>query len=348
MTPTDTAPGPLDVSSMSKVQKLAALLIILGPETAAHFLKQLDEAELESITSEMARITVVTQEMRAQILEAFTEVAVQAGTSVLGGRDFTRSALEKSFGQFKASDIISRVAPARTTPSAMQQIMDLEPRQIFNLLKHEQPQTIALITSYMTAEKGSRVLMHLPAEVREQVVERIASMAPTPIEVVERVVEMLNQKLSGRHTRALNQTGGLKTAADVLNSLDKSLSKALLISLEERNPELGAAIRQKMFTFEDLVQLDSSALQLVLREVEMRDLAMALKTASATLKQTLLSAISKRAAEAVNDEISFMGALRLRDIEAAQGRIIEVVRRLESEGEVELGSSGSANNEVLV
>lgn len=347
MTTTDSPAGPVDVATMSKVQKLAALLIILGPESAAHFLKQLDEAELESTTGEMAKITVVTQEMRAQILEAFTEVAVQAGSSILGGLDFTKTALEKSFGQFRASDIMSRVAPARTTPGAMQQIMELDPRQIFNLLKHEQPQTIALITSYLNAEKGSRVLMLLRSEIREQVVERIASMAPTPIEVVERVVEMLNHKLSGRHTRALNQTGGVKTAADVLNSLDKGLSKSLLISLEERNPELGAAIRQKMFTFEDLANLDTAALQLVLREVEMRDLAMALKTASNTLKEALLSSISKRAAETVNEEISFMGPLRLRDIEAAQSRIIEIVRRLESEGEVDLGA-GNSTHEVLV
>ncbi len=332
---------------MTKVQKLATLLIILGPEPAATFLKQLDEPELEAVTTEMAKIPYVTQDLRREVLAEFTEVAVEAGSCVLGGLDYTKNTLEKSFGQFRASNIISRVAPARTTPGAMQQIMEMDARQIFNLIKLEQPQTIALLASYLAPEKGSALLMLLPSEVRDQVVERIATMAPTPIEVVERVVELLNQKLSGRQPRALNQTGGVKNAAELLNSVEKEVSKALLVTIEERNPELGAAIRHKMFTFEDLVQLDPASIQKVLREVEMRDLAMALKTASDRVKTLLLSCVSKRAAETVNEEIGFMGPLRLRDIEAAQGRIIEAVRRLEAEGEVDLGGSGGRSDELV-
>lgn len=332
---------------MTKVQKLAVLLIILGPESAAQVLKLFDEAELEAVTTEMTRINLVTQEMRREILEEFSELAVLAGSSTLGGIEVARTTLEKSFGQFRASNIISRVTPARTTPGAMQQIVEMDPRQIFNLLKQEQPQTIALIASYLSSEKTSDLLMLLRAEVRDQVIERLATMAPTPVEVVERVVELLNQKLAGRPTRALSQTGGIKTAADVLNLVQKDVSKALLVGLEERNPELGAAIRQKMFTFEDLAQLDAGALQKILREIEMRDLAMALKTASEKVKGALLSCISKRAAETVNEEISFMGPLRLRDIEAAQGRIIEAVRRLEAQGEIDLGGSGGKADELV-
>jgi flagellar motor switch protein FliG len=230
----------------------------------------------------------------------------------------------------------------------MQQIIEMEARQIHNLVKDEQPQTIALLASYLPSDKSSELITLLRAELRDQVVERLATMAPTPIEVVERVVELLNRRLAGRDTRALNQTGGVKTAADLLNSIDKGLSKALLVSLEERNPDLGSAIRQKMFTFEDLGKLDHTALQKVMREVEMRDLAMALKTASEKVKTALLSCISKRAAETVQEEIGFLGPLRLRDIEAAQGRIIEALRRLEAEGEVDLGGSGDSSDEVVV
>lgn len=344
---TETPVGPRDVASMTKTQKLAALLIILGPDNASNLLKHLDEQEIEAITSETAKLPVVTQEMRNEILKEFTDVAVLASSSILGGLDFTKTTLEKSFGQFRASNIFSRVAPVRSAPGAMQQILEMDARQIYNLMKHEQPQTIALLASYLPSEKSSELVMLLRAEVRDQVVERLATMAPTPIEVVERVVELLNQRLAGRHTRALAQTGGVKTAAEVLNSIEKGLSKALLVGLEERNPELGAAIRQKMFTFEDLKNLDSTALQKVMREVEMRDLAMALKTASDAVKKALLSCISKRAAETVNEEIGFMGPLRLRDIEAAQNRIIEIVRRLESEGEVDLGGDGGSSDEVV-
>lgn len=331
---------------MTKIQKLAALLVILGTDSAVQVLKGLDEHEVESVTTEMAKFAMLSQEVQGDILREFTEVAVQASTSIRGGVDFTQHVLEKALGLFKATNIISRVAPSRAPVAAMQQIAELDSRQVFNLLKTEQPQTIALILSYLSAEKASQVLAMLRAEMREEVIERLATLAPTPIEVVETVVDVLNQKLGSKHTRALRQTGGVKAAADLLNALDKNASKALLISIEERSPELGQAIRQKMFTFEDVASLDTTALQKILREVDMRDLAIALKTASDTLKTALLNCISKRAAETVNEEISFMGPLKLRDIEAAQIRIIDVVRRLESEGEIELGDAGAKKDEA--
>jgi flagellar motor switch protein FliG len=346
--PPENNPGTAaDFSKLSKVQKLAALLVLLGPESAAQLMKSLDEQELEAVTGEIAKLTMLSQEVQTEVLREFTEVAVQASTSIRGGVDFTQTALEKAVGLFKASNIISRVAPGRAPVAAMQQIVELEPRQVFNLIKHEQSQTMALILSYLGPEKASQVMTMLRPEAREEVIERLATLSPTPIEVVERVVDVLNAKLGGKHTRALRQTGGVKTAADLLNALDKTVSKSLLISIEERNPELGQAIRQKMFTFEDVAGLDSASLQKILREVDMRDLAIALKTASDALKAALLGCISKRAAETVNEEMSFMGPLKLRDIEAAQIRIIEVVRRLESEGEIDLGAAGAQKDEVL-
>jgi flagellar motor switch protein FliG len=288
----------------------------------------------------MTKMGLISHEVQQGILKEFSEVAIQASTGLRGGVDYTRQTLEQALGLFKASDIIGRVSPMRTPVAAMQQVIDMDARNIVNLVKAEQPQTIALIISYLTPDKASQVLALLRSEAREAVVERLASMAPIPVEVVEKVVEVLNLKLGGKQPRALNQTGGIKNAADVLNSMDKNLSKSMLISLEERNPELGQAIRQKMFTFEDLAGLDPASLQKVLREVDMRDLAVSLKTANETVKMALLGSISKRAAETVKEEIAFMGPLKLKDIEAAQQRIIEVVRRLESEGEIEVGGEG--------
>ena len=335
----DDNPVPLDITKMTKVQKLAALLIILGPESSSQILKQFDEHELEAVAAEMTKITMLSQELQRDILQEFNAVAVEASTAILGGVQFTQTTLEKSVGLFRANNIITKVAPSRTQVASMQQIVEMEPRQIFNLIKHEQAQTIALIISYLPSDKSSPLLVLLRPELREQVIERLATLAPTPIEVVEKVVEILNQKAGAKHTRALNQTGGLKNAAQLLNSMDKEVSKSLLMSLEERNPDLCHAIQQKMFTFEDLVSLESSSLQKVMREVDMRDLAVALKTSSDKLKTALLGCISKRAAETVNEEMGFMGPLKLRDIEVAQQRIIDVVRKLESEGEIELEGS---------
>jgi len=338
-----------ETAKFTKIQKLAALLIILGPESAAAIMRNLDEHELESVSSEMVKMNLLSHDVQDEILKEFTEVALTATTSLRGGADYTQAVLEKALGIFKASNVITRVAPARVPVAAMQQIVELEPRQIFNLIKLEQPQTIALILSYLAPEKAAQFLAMLRAELREQVIERLATLAPTPIEVVEKVVEVINLKLGSKHTRAFNQTGGVKSAASLLNSLDKAASKSLLISIEERNPELGQAIRQKMFTFEDIVSLDPASMQKILREVDMRDLAVSLKTASEQLKTALLACISKRAAETVAEEMSFMGPLKLRDIEAAQLRIIEVVRKLENEGEIDLGSMKEGKAEdVLV
>ncbi len=338
----------LDIVKMTKVQKLAALLVILGPDGAAQMLKGMDESEVEAVSLEMSKITIISQELQGEVLREFTDVAVQASTGVLGGVNFTKAVLEKSVGLFRASDIIGRVAPSRVPLAAMQQIIDMDVRQLFNLLKNEQPQTIALILSYLPVEKGGQVLVLFKGDLRDKVVERLATLTPTPLEVVERIIDVLNQKAGAKPTRALSQTGGVKSAAELLNSLDKNLSQSMLLDLEQRNPELGRAIRQKMFTFEELALLDSQSLQKIMREVDMRDLAVSLKTATPKLKGALLGAISKRAAETVNEEISFLGPLKKKDIEAAQMRIIDSVRQLESEGELDLSAATSGSRDELV
>jgi flagellar motor switch protein FliG len=337
------------ISKMTRHQKLATLLVVLGAESAAQILKNLDEPEVELVSEEMSKLALITQELRQEILREFSDMAVQAGTAALGGPSYTKNVLEKSVGLFRASDIIGRVSPASIPVGSMRQIVEMDLRQLFNLLKEEQPQTVALIASYLSPEKASQLLTLFSDAARDQIVERLATLGPTPVEVVETVVQVLTQKTNVKSTRALSQTGGVKTAADVLNAMDRNFSDPLLIELDRRNPELGQAIRHKMFTFEDLVTLDHNALQKVMREVDMRDLAVALKNASSKLRGVLLGCISKRAADTVNEEISFLGSVKKKDIEAAQIRIVDNVRRLESEGEIEIHSaSGAARDETRV
>ena len=336
-----------DITKLTKVQKFAIFLIMMGPETASQVLKCLDEHELEVITGEMAKQSLVSIDLQVAILREFTEVAMQASTSVRGGADFAQQTLEKAVGSIKAGNVMGRLVPTRVPVGALEKLVDLDSRQIFNLIKQEQPQTIALITSYLPAEKASQLLGMMKEEQRDQVVERLATLSPTPVEVVEKMVEVLLSKLSSKPTRALNQTGGLKSAADVLNALDKNASKSILAAIEERNPDLGTAIRKKMFTFEDLSVIDLAGLQKIMREVDIRDLAVSLKTASEQLKKVLLGAISKRAAETVQEEMTFLGAIKLKEIEAAQMRIIDVVRRLETEGEIELETGKESSDNVV-
>lgn len=337
--------APVEPGALNKTQMLAALLVMLGPESAAVILKQFQPREIEAISREMTRFNLITREQQQDILMEFSDVAVAASTSVSAGVEVTRNTLEKALGSFKASDVMGRVTSIRAPVGAMQSIADMDPRHIFNLLRDEKVQAITFIISHLSPEKAAQVLNLLRPEQRDQVIERLATLAPTPVEVGEKVVAVLNAKLGIKQTRALEQTGGITSVADLLNAMDKTVSKTLLTNIEGRNPDLSQAIRKKMFTFEDLLSLDPPYIQRIMREIDTRDLTVALKKASELLKRLLLSNISRRAAASVQEEMAFLGHVKARDIEAAQFRIIDIVRKLESEGEIEIDASKSAESE---
>ncbi|MCF7762458.1 MAG: flagellar motor switch protein FliG [Verrucomicrobia bacterium] len=325
---------------MTQLQKLAALMILLGEDSASIMLKSFDDNERELISSEMANLPLMTLEEQTSVLKEFTEMALQANAALGGSVEYTRAVLEKSVGLFKAAEIIGRVSTRRTSVATMQQIIDMEPLAIVNLIKEEQPQTIALVISYLTAQKGADVLLNLPEHLSEQVVERLATLSSTPIEVVETVGEVLSKKIGAKMSRALNQTGGVKSAAAVLNVMEKQRRLDILNKLDERTPELVRSIKMKMFTFDDLATLESKSIQKILREVDSSTLAIALSAANENLQAALLGSISKRAADTVKDEIANLGRVVLREIEQAQDSIIDVVRKLEAEGEISLEGGG--------
>ena len=322
--------------NLTNAQKLAAFLIIMGEEAAAEVLKQFDDNERELICAEMANLPLLDANEQGQVLQEFTTLAVEARSGVSGNVDFTRRVLEKAIGLFKAAEVIGRVGTARTSVTSMQQIIDLDAVAICNLLKEEDPQTVALVVSYLSAAKGSEVLMSLHDSERELVVEKLATLESTPIEVVETLGDVLSAKVGERVSRALNQTGGEKSAAAVLKAMSKDDRTKILNNLDERTPDLVRSIRMKMFTFENLEQLDVKTMQKIMREVDAGKLAVALSAATDTLKDAMLGALSKRAAENVLDEIDNLGKVSLREIEVSQNSIVDVVRQLESEGEISL------------
>jgi flagellar motor switch protein FliG len=344
-TTTETPEAAVEPGALNKTQKLAALLVMLGTESAAVILKQFQPREIEAISREMARFNLITRDQQQDILMEFSSVAVAASTSVSAGVDVTRNTLEKALGSFKAGDVLGRVTSTRAPVGAMQSIAEMDPRHIFNLLRDEKVQAITFIISHLPPEKAAQVLNLLRPEQRDQVIERLATLAPTPVEVGEKVVDVLNAKLGIKQTRALTQTGGITSVADLLNAMDKTVSRTLLTNIEGRNPDLSQAIRKKMFTFEDLLSLEAPYIQRIMREIDMRDLTVALKKVSEPLKRLLLSNISRRAAATVQEEMAFLGHVKMRDIEAAQFRIIDAVRKLEAEGEIELDTSKSPESE---
>ena len=219
---------------LTQSQKLAAFLIVMGEDAAADIVKNFDDNERELVCAEMANLPLLDAADQGAVLQEFTTMAVEATSSVGGSVDYTRKVLEKSVGLFKAAEIIGRVGTARTSVATMQQIIDLDAVSICNLLREEDPQTIALVVSYLSAAKGSEVLMSLPDKVREVVIEKLATLESTPIEVVETLGEVLSAKVGKRVSRALNQTGGEKSAAAVLNAMHKDERKKLLDNMDER------------------------------------------------------------------------------------------------------------------
>lgn len=329
----------LDYTKLNRQQKLAIFLIVIGPEAAAEIMKTFDDTEIELICREMSNYTMVADNIRAQVLEEFAPIVGESCLSTLGGLPYAQKTLEIAKGDFKASSIIGRVGPTGTSVEVIKDISEMEGRQIFNLIKNEQPQTISFVLSYLDGTKSSEIFMMLAPDVREDVIERLGTIESTSLDLVAKIVRSLGKHFDTKVRPTFHHSGGVRAVATLLNGVDKEMSKGLLARLEERNAQLGAAIRRKMFSFDDLTRLQSADLQRVLREVDSADLATAMKSASEALKEKIYNSISKRAAESLRDEISMLGPVRLKDVETAQDTIIQVVRRLEEEGSVSLDNS---------
>ena len=326
----------LDYTKLSRQQKLALFLIVIGPEAAADVLRQFDDAEIEVLCREMSVFTIIPASAQKLAMEEFSTLVAQSATSALGGLGYAQRTLEIAKGDYKANAIIGRVGPVGTSVEVIKEISEMEGRQIFNLVKNEQPQTISFLLSYLESAKSAEVFNLIPAEQRDEVIERLGTMESTSLDLAGKLARSLGKHCDPKARPAFHRGGGVRGVADLLNLLDKESSKSLLTKLEERNANLTAAIRKKLFSFEDINRLQASDLQRVLREVDSANLATAMKGASETMRDRIYSSISKRAAEGLKDEVQNLGSVRRKDVDAAQDAIIQVVRRLEEEGQISL------------
>ena len=333
----------IDYSKLNRQQKLAVFLIVIGPDAAAEVLRQFDDLEIEGLCREMSNLTIIPAAVQKQAIEEFATLVAASAGSALGGIGYAQRTLEIAKGDYKASAIIGRVGPVGTSIEVIKDIAEMEGRQIFNLVKHEQPQTISFLLSYLDSAKSAEVFQLLPPDLREEVVERLGTIESTSLELVGKIVKSLGKHYDTKTRPAFHRSGGVRSVADLLNQLDKETSKNLLARLEERNATLGAAIRKKLFSFEDLNRLQPADLQRVLREVDSANLAVSMKSASEGLRDKIYAAISKRAAESLKEELEMLGPVRLKDVEVAQDAIIQVVRRLEEEGQITLDADGASS-----
>lgn len=329
-----------DYSAIPKVRRLAMFLILIGPETASGLLRGFDEVEVESLSREMVSIELIDENTQRKVLDEFSSLLVSGVSSVRGGYQVTLETLEAARGPYAARNLVGKMEPSMDSKEVIAELSEMESHQIANMLSGEQAQTIAFLLGPMEVSKAAETLELLPSDTRSEVVLRMGMLEPTPSSILNKVVKNLSRHLEGNAQKTMVNFGGVNRVAALLNRLDKSLSKGLLAELEEANASLGAQVRHKMFSFNDLLNVAPEVMQRILREVDSSTLLLAMRPAPEGLKDKIFNSLSKRAAEGLREEYEIMGAVRLKEVESAQESVIEIVRRLEEEGEISLEGGG--------
>lgn len=330
---------------LSGKQKAAVLLVALGTEKASQIYKHLHEEEIEQLTLEIANMQKIEPEIRDDVIEEFYEICLAQNYIEEGGIDYAKEVLEKALGNQKALDLINRLTSSlQVRPFEFMRKVD--PSQILNFIQDEHPQTIALILAYLSPHQASMVLSELPQDKQVDVASRIATMESTSPEIIKEVERILERKLSSMVTSDFTDVGGVDTIVDILLSVDRGTEKHIIESLEIRDGELAEEIKKRMFVFEDIVLLDNRAIQRFLREIDNTDLALALKGSSEEVNSLIFANMSKRLQDMIKEDMEFMGPVRLRDVEEAQQKVVNIIRRLEDAGEIVIARGGG--DEIIV
>lgn len=323
-----TKPGGL-----SGLRKASVVLIALGPDLSAGVLRHLKRDEIERITLEIARVRHVSPEVRDAVLAEFSQMIVAQESIAEGGIEYAQQILQQALGPESATDVISRLM-ALLELQPFESLKDAEPAHLLQLLRNEHPQTIALVLAHLPPDRAGAVLSGLPAALQAQVAMRIASLDQASPEAVREVEAMLQARLSGAGPQGAGLRGGAGVLAEILTRADRSTERAVLEEMKAHTPEMADEVKKHLFVFEDMATLGRRDVQLVLREVDGKDLALALKGAPDDVRAIVFENMSERAAQALREDMEFLGPVRLRDVEAAQQRIVGVIRTLEEAGEI--------------
>ena len=328
------------------MRKAAILLVSLDRESAAQVLKQLGEEEVETVTREIAHLSAVSEQARQEVVEEFHKLLLARAYTEAGGLTYARSLLTSSLPKDEAERIMTQIE-RQYYARPFTFLQKAEAENLLTFIQDEHPQTIALILAHLPADKASEILVGLPEEKRVEVVSRISHMEQTSPEVIKEVERGLEHRLSGMMSDGLQRVGGVEAVAEILNLTDRTTEKGILEVLGEDDPELVEQIRRLMFVFEDILLVNDKGIQAVLKEIETGDLVLALRTATDELKEKIFSNMSDRAVQMIKEEMEYMGPVRLSDVEMAQQKIVDVVRRLEDAGEIIIAGRGG-EKELIV
>lgn len=328
------------MSEIPGERKAAILLMSLGSDLSAKVLKHgFTESEIERITGAISDLDHVSSEETSKIVGEFMNLSKARQYMLSGGIDYARDLLEKTVGPVRAAEILERVSQSmRQVP--FQALRKADPRQILSFIREESPQTIAFIVAHLKPDQAALVLSELNPQVQADVARRVAVLDRTPPDVAKEIEKVLERKLSEVITTEETITGGVPSLVAILNKVDRATEKSIFEHLENKDPELAEEVRRLMFIFEDIVKLHDVSIQKVLREVDTRDLALAMRGANKEVNERIYKNMSKRAGEMLREEIEYMGPVRLRDVEEAQQKIVNVIRRLEESGEIVISRGG--------
>ncbi len=332
-------------SGISGLQKAAILLIALGPEKSSLVFKHLKEEEIEELTLEIANTRSITPQVKDEVINEFYEVCLAQQYIAEGGIGYAKELLEKALGTDKAVEVIGKLT-ASLQVKPFEFVRKAEPGQILNFIQDEHPQTIALILSYLPSGQAASIISSLPPDRQADVAKRMAMMDRTSPDVIKEVEKILESKLSSLVNQDYTIIGGVDAVVDILNTVDRGTEKHIMETLEIEEPELADEIRKKMFVFEDILLLDDRAIQRVLRDVDNNDLAIALKGSNEQVQTAIFNNLSKRLATMIKEDMEFMGPVRMKDVEEAQQKIVNIIRKLEDSGEIVISRGGG--DEIVV
>ena len=324
---------------LSGVQKAAILLISLGPEKSAQLFKHLKEEEIETLTLEIANTRSVSPQDKEDVLNEFYQVCLAQQYIAEGGIGYARDLLEKALGDEEAQAVISRLT-ASLQVRPFEFVRKADPSQVLNFIQDEHPQTVAMILSYLSPNQSSMILSALSPDKQADVAKRIAMMDRTSPDIIKEVESVLERKLASLINQDYTIVGGVDAIVNILNTVDRSTEKHIMETLEIEEPELADEIRKKMFVFEDILLLDDRAIQRVLRDVDNKELGVALKVANDEVKGVIFKNLSKRLAAMIQEDMEFMGPVRMKDVEEAQQKIVGIIRKLEDSGEIVISRGG--------
>jgi flagellar motor switch protein FliG len=332
-------------SEVSGIQKAAILLISLGPERSANIFKHLKEDEIESLTLEIANTRSVSSAVKDQVLDEFYEICLAQQYIAEGGITYAKELLEKALGVDKAREVIGKLT-ASLQVRPFEFVRKTDATQLLNFIQDEHPQTIALILSYLSSSQAATIISSLAPDKQADVAKRIAMMDRTSPDVIKEVEKVLERKLASLMNQDYTIVGGVDSIVEILNTVDRGTEKHIMETLEIEEPELADEIRKKMFVFEDILSLDDKSIQRVLREVDNNELAVALKGAVEEVQNVIFNNMSKRLAAMIREDMEYMGPVRLKDVEEAQQRIVNVIRKLEDSSEIIISRGGG--DEIIV